>query len=245
MIAFQDHLVDGSEIWMVDAKVLAALTPAQSPHRPKGQAARFDLAAPFQPKGKLASIDLQPNADQAMDLATFDYPHNDMRQVPRGERTFAGVKFTIGPGSLQLGSGLLPTAPERIEGIPVGGYVARMYVVHGTQFGGPTFSVSAGTVIGWYRVVYEDQSEQSIAIGAEEDLGAWYADDSQPLKRGAKVWEGKNLAAEWSNTTVRLYASGWTNPHPEKKIARIDFLAAGTQAAPFCLAITVEEPVSK
>jgi len=72
-----------------------------------------------------------------------------------------------------------------------------------------------------------------------------FADDSQPPTRGAKVWEGKNLSAEWSNTTVRLYSSGWTNPHPEKKVAHIDFLTAGTQAAPFCLAITVEEPVSR
>ena len=183
--------------------------------------------------------------DPDMDLPTFDIPFNDMRRVPRGKQTLGGIEFTIGPGSLQLGSGLLPTAPERIEGIPVGRHVARMYVVHGTQFGGPGFSLAAGTAIGWYRVVYEDRSEQSIAIGAEEDVGAWYADDSQPLTRGAKVWEGKNLSAEWSNTTVRLYASGWTNPHPEKKVARIDYLAAGTQAAPFCLAITVEEPVSK
>lgn len=46
-------------------------------------------------------------------------------------------------------------------------------------------------------------------------------------------------------TSVRLFAAGWTNPHPEKKIARIDYLAAGTQAAPFCLGITIEEPISK
>jgi hypothetical protein len=180
-----------------------------------------------------------------MDLATFDYPHNDMRQVPRGEQKFGGVKFTIGPGSMQLGSGLLPTAPERIEDIPVGRHVARMYVVHGTQYGGPAFGVADGTTIGYYRVVYDDQTEEAIAIAAGEDVGAWFADDSRPLTRGAKVWEGKNLSAEWGNTTVRLYASGWTNPHPEKKIARIDYLAAGTQAAPFCLAITIEEPISR
>ena len=152
---------------------------------------------------------------------------------------------SIGPGSLQLGSGLLPAAPERIEGIPVNKHVARMYVLHGAQFSGPTNSIADGVIIGWYRVVYEDHSEQTIAIVAGEDVRSWFANDSEPPSRGTKVWEGKNLMAEWDKSSVRLYAGGWKNPHPEKKVARIDYLAAGTQAAPFCLAITIEEPVSR
>ncbi|MCX7424019.1 MAG: hypothetical protein NTW96_00015 [Planctomycetia bacterium] len=79
---------------------------------------------------------------------------------------------------------------------------------------------------------------------AGEDARSWFADGDQPPTRGAKVWEGKNLLAEWLGASVRLFASGWTNPHAEKKVARIDYLAAGAQAAPFCLAITIEEPVS-
>jgi hypothetical protein len=80
---------------------------------------------------------------------------------------------------------------------------------------------------------------------AGEDVRSWFSNDSDPPRRGAKVWEGKNRLAEWVNLRVRLFASGWTNPHPEKKVARIDCLTAGTQAAPFCLAITIEEPVSR
>lgn len=245
MIAFNDHLVFGSEIWMLEAKMLAALSSARPPHRPKGPAARFDLAAPFRPEGTLTCVDVQPKADQTMDLEAFDTPFNDMRRVPRGEQTFGGVKFTVGPRSLQLGSGLLPEAPEKIEAIPVGKRVARMYVLHGTQFSGPIHNVADGTAIGWYRVVYEDQTEQSVAVVAGEDVGSWFAEDSDPPSRGAKVWEGKNRIADWTKSSVRLFASGWTNPHPAKKVARIDYLAAGTQAAPFCLAITVEEPIAR
>jgi hypothetical protein len=245
MIAFNAHLVYGSEIWMIDAKALAARSSAEPPYHPKGQPAHFDLVAPFQPKGTLSYVDLQPKADQTMDLPTFDTPFNDMLKVPRGEQTFGGVKFTIGPGSLQLGSGLLPTAPERIEGIAVGKHVARMYVLHGTQFSDAMHGVADGTTIGWYRIVYEDQSEESIAIISGEDVRGWFADGDQPPTRGKKVWEEQNLLAQWLNTTVRFFAGGWTNPHPEKKVARIDYLAAGAQAAPFCLAITIEEPVSQ
>jgi hypothetical protein len=181
-----------------------------------------------------------------MDLTTFDTVANDMRPVPRGEQTLGGVKFTIGPGSLQLGSGLLPTAPERIEGIPVGKHAARIYVLHGTQFGGPVHNVSDGTTIGWYRVFYEDQSERSIAVVAGEDVRSWFVEnDPEAPSRRTKIWEGKNLLAQWRNTGVQLYVGGWTNPNPEKKVARIDFLTAGTQAAPFCLAITIEELASR
>lgn len=245
MIAFNAHLVYGSEIWMIDAKLLTALGWARPPYPPRGKMARFDVAVPFQPKGKLSYVDLQPKADQAMDAPIFDTPANDMLQVPRGLQTLGGVDFTIGPGSLQLGSGLLPHAPAKIEAIPVGKPVARMYVLHGTQFSGSLHNVADGTTIGWYRVVYEDQSEQSIAIVAGEDVRSWFSNDSDPATRGAKVWEGRNQFAGWVNVTTRLFASGWVNPHPERKVARIDFLAAGTNAAPFCLAITVEEPASK
>jgi hypothetical protein len=246
MIAFDANLVGGCEIWMIEAKTLTTLNHAQAAYRPKGQPARFDLAVPFRPEGKLTYVDVQPKADQTMDLPAFDYPYyNDMREVPRGEQSFAAVKFTIGPGSLQLGSGLLPTAPEKIDGIPVNRYATRMYVLHGTQFRGPMLNVADGTTIGYYRVVYEDHSEQPIAIVAGEDVRDWFDHDPDLPTRGAKVWEGKNLLAEWRNGSVRLFTSGWTNPHPEKKIARIDYLTAGTQAAPFCLAITIEEPISK
>jgi hypothetical protein len=119
-----------------------------------------------------------------------------------------------------------------------------MYVLHGTQFSGPIHNVADGTAIGWYRVIYEDQTEQSVAVVAGEDVGSWFAEDSESPSRGAKVWEGKNRIADWTNSSVRIFASGWTNPQPRKKVARIDYLAAGTQAAPFCLAITIEEPIA-
>jgi hypothetical protein len=44
---------------------------------------------------------------------------------------------------------------------------------------------------------------------------------------------------------VNLFASGWTNPHPEEMVVGINSLTASAQAAPFCMAITIEEPVAK
>ena len=41
--------------------------------------------------------------------------------------------------------------------------------------------------------------------------------------------------------SLRLYVTRWENPHPEKKVRTIDFISSTTHAAPFCLAMTVEE----
>jgi hypothetical protein len=40
-----------------------------------------------------------------------------------------------------------------------------------------------------------------------------------------------------------LYASTWTNPKPEKKVVRIDYVSrkGETPTAPFCISMSVEE----
>jgi hypothetical protein len=41
---------------------------------------------------------------------------------------------------------------------------------------------------------------------------------------------------------LRLYLSAWKNPHPEKKVASLDYVSmVERDSAPFCVAITVEE----
>jgi hypothetical protein len=39
-----------------------------------------------------------------------------------------------------------------------------------------------------------------------------------------------------------LYLSTWKNPHPEKTVGSIDYVSMKRNAAPFCVAMTVEEP---
>ena len=61
---------------------------------------------------------------------------------------------------------------------------------------------------------------------------------------GLWAWTGTNHASEQLNRTIRLYLGVWENPHPEKPIAHLDFVVANDgPCAPFCMAITVEEPV--
>jgi hypothetical protein len=39
---------------------------------------------------------------------------------------------------------------------------------------------------------------------------------------------------------VRLFTTTWSNPHPEKEVATLDMLSAGTACDPFLVAVTLE-----
>ena len=77
-----------------------------------------------------------------------------------------------------------------------------------------------------------------------EDMRNWWDfDNGKPVTRGRVVWTGTNLASEKLNRTLRLYLGVWENPHPEKPVSYLDFVCAKDgPCAPFCMAITVEEP---
>ena len=54
------------------------------------------------------------------------------------------------------------------------------------------------------------------------------------------MWEGTNPSVGRYNWTLRLYCTMWKNPHPDKKVVSVDYISANTDAAPFCVAMTVE-----
>jgi hypothetical protein len=67
-------------------------------------------------------------------------------------------------------------------------------------------------------------------------------EEKEPSKAKV-VWQGTNDRATQVGCKLRLYVSSWMNPKPEQKVASINYLSkkSETVAAPFCLAITVEE----
>jgi hypothetical protein len=135
-------------------------------------------------------------------------------------------------------------APKQVEGIRVDRKVARLYFLHGTQWGSPR-SVPDGTDIGQYKVRYEDGSSASIPIVYAQDVRDWWnLDRGRPVTRGRVVWTGSNRASELDpyRTTIRLYLGVWDNPNPERNVASVDFLSGDTICAPFCVAISAEEP---
>jgi hypothetical protein len=192
------------------------------------------------PKGVLVCLDLQPKCNQKItDLSgPGDFEGNGLAELPRGEETFCRVKFRILDKLIQLAGTNLPDAPEKAEGIPVNEKATRLYVLHAAQWSAPD-----STVIGQFTLHYEGGSTASMPIVYGEDVRDWWASDGgTPVTRGRVVWTGSNVVTDPRNVALRLYLSVWENPHPDKKIASLDYVSSKTACAPFCVAISVERP---
>jgi hypothetical protein len=199
-------------------------------------------AGEIAPRGKMTPIDLS----RAANWGTSDWNRgvfegNGLAELPTGEQSFAGVTFTVGEKSLQLGGPYAEAAPKEIGGISVGRKLHRLYLLqgaHGAGEDGPE-----GAALAAYKIRYADGSQESLPVELGKDVRHWYnRDQGRPASRGRVVWTGSNTRSSQQGLTLRLYLGVWNNPHPEKPVATIAFTKADESLyAPFCLAITAEE----
>ena len=93
-------------------------------------------------------------------------------------------------------------------------------------------------------VHYADGSTERIPIVYGRDLVNWWlwGRGFQEVPTEARVaWTELNDMSEMNKgLQVRLFARTWTNPHPEKEIATLDVISAGTLCDPFLVAATLE-----
>ena len=198
------------------------------------------IGPPFVPKGKLTYVDLQPKANRKLGAIVSSGSDNNLSELPQGEQTFGGVKFKIADGLIQLGCKNLANVPQKVEGIEVNCNLATLYILHAAQWGRPS-SVPDGTVVGQYKVYYEDRTSETIPIVAGEDVRDWWNwEESKPVKLAKVGWEGSSVAARKSNRKIHLYLDRWKNPQSGKKVVSIDYISTNTNAGPFCVAITAE-----
>ncbi|MGA2617426.1 MAG: hypothetical protein ABSF26_07440 [Thermoguttaceae bacterium] len=246
-LAFDLNLPSGPQIWTIETKNMNVeeLPPlAMATDRSTVPEAAAELVGPLhRPGEKLTCLDLGRFANRKCAETTGHQQGNHLKELPRGEQTFAGVKFRIGDSVVQLGSTRWSEAPVKVEGIPVRRRIVKLYILHATQFGGAQFQVPDGMTIAQYRVRYEDGSDVLIPVVSGQDVRDWWCNDcGKPVTRGQVVWAGRNEAVQPRNSYLRLYLSVWENPHPERAVAGIDYISRMTAAAPFCVAMTVEEP---
>ena len=207
------------------------------------------------PPGKFTFVNLQPHVNQKLtDNFGSGRDGNDLVAVGKDGRTFGGANFKLADGVIQLGSQFLGSPkPSKVEGIKVGGMCAKIHIVQSTIYGngqpvgqegkeGEPGFVADGKTIAEYKVHYEDGSEATIPVVYGEDVRDWWFNqNAKDVSRAKVVWKGENDLTRELGCRVRLFMTTWENPHPEKKIATIDFIKTGDNAAaPFCLAITLE-----
>src|SRR5438046_4574951 len=111
----------------------------------------------------LTYIDLQSKANQKLDEPFHsDTEGNDLADLPRGEQTFAKVKFKIGASLIQLGSTLVKDKPVKVEGIAVDRKLKRLYFLHATGYGNAPAAdanhVKDDTEIGRYMINFDDKT---------------------------------------------------------------------------------------
>jgi hypothetical protein len=200
---------------------------------------------------KLTPLDLNTRTNQKLAANQGrGIEGNTLKELSPGEFVFMDIKFRVGDGLIQLGSKILDAFPDKVGEIPVGKLAAQLHFFHATAFGGgpnPPGSmgyVDDGTLIGEYTVRYEDSSSETIPIVYGEDVRDWfYLEGEKEPSKGKVAWRGSNDFAPQVQAKLRLYVSSWKNPKPDKKVVSIDYTSKKTEtvAAPFCVAITVEE----
>jgi hypothetical protein len=222
---FLDYQGEPAPAAVAAARTLAAALPAAAPAKPPV----------FRP------IDLRPYANQKL-AAPFPGgdPGNDLAGLPAGAPTLGGVEFAIGDGVVHLGSARV-AGPQKVEGIAVGGRFARLHVLHGCDWSSGT---GEGEVIARFVLHHEDGTAAEAPVVYGQHVRDWWsnADEKDP-PRSKIGWEGENEAVKGSGIKIKLWLTTWRNPHPEKEVVSIDYVAAAatTAVAPFCVAITVEE----
>src|SRR5262249_51048560 len=99
------------------------------------------------------------------DFNSGRYANNNLAALPTGKQTFAGVKFHVGEGLMQLGSANFKGKPEKVEGIKVGRMLQRLHFLHATGFSAPT-----GTVIARYVIHYADKTRSEVEVAYGKDV---------------------------------------------------------------------------
>ena len=195
------------------------------------------------PKGRLTPLDFQAKANRkTQDLSpSSGFEGNGLAELGLGDKTLDGVRFRIAAKLIQLAGGQEFAVPKTVEGIPVHCAVQRLYVLHATQCSAARERWSAGTpsitrMVRWLPCRLS--SDRTSAIGMTRTWITW---ESRYPEEGLSGLAATATAAGTA-PLLRLYLGTWENRRPGKKVTHIDFSSTSGEAAPFCVAMTVEEP---
>ncbi len=157
---------------------------------------------------------------------------NNLAGLGKGVKTLAGVSFDL-RGIVQLSSPRLAQRrseyPTVVRDIRIGLHARRLLFLHGTAY-----RIDPKAEIARYVVHFADGRTETLGVTYGRDVIDWWrrlSDERLPTL----AWEGRNR-----HSLLQLFLYTWENPKPDEEIQSIDFLATGTDAASFLLAITAE-----
>lgn len=245
----QNQLMQDEQNWSGDARAEVKSPAWQARLNRLMQYVRAVVdGAPLDPpelKRTFFTVDLAPRANRSLRDDVWgdgegwldEGPTRDLRHLPTGEQTWAGVPWRIGAGEraaiLVAGPGAADRfLPDQVIGLPVGRAAGRLLFLHACSRRIWTNYLRSCVLIGLYRVHYADGTSISIPVYYKQHLLEWTrnfdyrkmetAPTSSPAGEAAVAWRGATDGGQ----DVTLYAMTWLNPYPEKEIASVDVLAS-------------------
>jgi hypothetical protein len=199
----------------------------------------FFVAAEPAAEKSVTYVDLQSKTNQKLkDPFHGSTDANDLAELKEGKQTLEGLKFNIGKGLIQLANdNLKDQLPEKVEGIKVDAKFAKLHILQATGH-----SADDDTVIAKYVLHYADKSEETIEVAYGKDVRDWWhGEGAKEPTRGKVAWKGTNESAKSNGSSIWLFSRTWKNPKPDQKVVSIDYVSTLTGAAPFVVAMTLED----
>lgn len=198
------------------------------------------------------AINLKSKVTLALNASSSSHEDNTLAELAPGIHIIGGVPFDV-EGRVQLwGRGFADSGrffPERVRNIAVGRNCGRIHLLHGSEFTGDDL---AGKTVARLVLHYTDGSQAEIRIKAGEHLADWWGpiyrtdvprESRETSAPGTELaWSGSNpwIKERQPDYSLRLYKSTFLNPHPECRLASVDYVSELTGAAPFMVGMTVE-----
>jgi hypothetical protein len=223
------------------ALLLLGLTGLPASAAENGKPTFFPIDLSHQVTNSLFEPMLTVTGSDLSELAAGVPPTETPRKTLKGIPYRLDGVVLVGPGESSNGLTDAPvTVVKKVQGIPVGKKVDRLYFLHATKF-----SAADGATIGSYIVHYADETKEEIPIRYGVDVRDWWVNPNQvkEASEGQIVWTGQCEAATRNGSTIRLFMKNWKNPHPEQEIKSFDLVTGDRPAGrgaptPFLVAVT-------
>ena len=198
----------------------------------------MDEAVPQGLKERLTFVNLDPRGTEFL----ADGPGgngNDLARLPRGVHKMGATYYRVGEKLIHLRGRNAPGLPGSVAGIVVGDRGHKLHIVHGAHW-----AAEVGTEVATYNIHYVDGATVRIPVVYGRDVVNWWL-----FPRGVKqtpsdatlAWTGSNDVTDMNpGLTLRLFATTWTNPHPDRAIATLEVTSKGTGCDLFLVALTLE-----
>jgi WD40 repeat protein/Flp pilus assembly protein TadD/energy-coupling factor transporter ATP-binding protein EcfA2 len=165
-------------------------------------------------------------------------PGSDLfRTLRPGPRVIQGVQFDI-RGVVQLNDRkenvMQLLFPSKVEGIEVAVAGDQIHFLHAAFNQGKNNAPAA-----LYRIHLENGKTLEYIARWERDVSSPRAERNRVANTNV-AWRAEGVTGRRGASDAVLHLSTWTNPTPDSRIERVDFVVGGAEPQPFLVAMTVE-----